>query len=293
MSWVIGPVTDVVIARLASVKTPEVRILDTWSVTGWYAQLDPVGTFVVWVASGEQLTLDPSDRFFVRLIDVGRKMSCEEGAKQRSLIAGLNMWLYQAKGPVMNRPSQFIHNGSKSLHEHAIASYGLSVPESLTSTDRARLADFARRHPSIVKTLSGVRARARRVTEGDFQGARSFDGPVHIQRFVEGRDVRVHVVEDSIFGLQISGMHVDYRHSDSEDNPIRDGLAVDVPDDVAARIVAASRDMALPLAGWDFKIDGCGRWWCLEANPMPAFSPYDIPLGGAISKRILAWLEER
>lgn len=293
MSWVIGPMTDVVIARLASLQPSTVKILDTWSVTGWCAQLDPIGAFEAWLDTGEHVVLNPEDRYFVRLIDVGRKLSGKEGTQQRSLIAGLNMWLFQATGEVMNRPSQIIHNGSKSLHEHAIVSYGLRVPPSLTSADRTRLADFAGRYPSIVKTLSGVRARARTVTALDFQGPRHFDGPVHVQKFIEGRDVRVHVVGEAVFALEIDGRHVDYRHTEADVHPIRQGRSIVVPEDVTERIVAASRDMALQLAGWDFKVDDQDEWWCLEANPMPAFSPYDTPLNGAISRQVLAWLEGR
>jgi hypothetical protein len=293
MSWIIGPLTDVVIARLASLEAPGVRVLDTWTVTGWCAELDPVGAFEAWLDTDEHIVLDPADRYFVRLIDVGRKMTTEEGTRQSSLIAGLNMWLYQVPGAVMNRPSQIIHNGSKSLHEHVIVSYGLRVPPSLTSADKLRLADFAARHPSIVKTLSGVRARARTVTAADFEGPRHFDGPVHVQQFIDGRDVRVHVVDDAVFALEIDGRHVDYRHAETDGQPIQQGRPIAVPAEVKQRIVAASREMALPLAGWDFKIDDQNEWWCLEANPMPAFSPYDKPLDGAISRQVFAWLEGR
>ena len=58
MSWVIGPLTDVVIARLASLASPGVRVLDTWTVAGWCAPLDPVGPFDHGHRTGIEQVLD-------------------------------------------------------------------------------------------------------------------------------------------------------------------------------------------------------------------------------------------
>jgi hypothetical protein len=290
MAWVVGPATDVVIRGLAAHHFPGVELLDTWEVADWYAEMEPVGVFVCWLRSGERRVLRPDERIFLRMVDVGRKLVGADASSQRSLFSALASWSDKIPAPVMNRLHVVTHNGSKPLHEHELSTLGLQIPESLTSSDPERLAAFAAQGPSIVKSLSGVRARARRVEPDDFRG-RQFHGPVHVQRYVAGTDVRVHVVEATAYALAIEGTHVDYRHPDDADStPISDGRPTEVPLSVRSSMFSASEAMGLPLTGWDFKVDYSGVWWCLEANPMPAFTPFDRPLGGAIAKRVAQWL---
>jgi glutathione synthase/RimK-type ligase-like ATP-grasp enzyme len=186
-------------------------------------------------------------------------------------------------GRVINRRDAGDHNGSKPLHEALLIRHGLLVPESVTTCDPAEIRAFLKQGRTVSKTVCGVRADTTEVTDADFDDFRPAAGPVHLQRLVEGADARIHVVGNEVIAQRIDSSGTDYRVTDGFD-----GLTTFDPDPATVdRIVCASRAMGLVFAGWDFKIDAAGRYWCLEANPMPGYGVYDHRCGGAISAALL------
>jgi hypothetical protein len=105
---------------------------------------------------------------------------------------------------------------------------------------------------------------------------------VHLQRLVVGDDVRAHVIGNRVISVRISSDHVDYRR----DRATRH-RPWELADELSARLVNATGAQGLVFAGWDLKLDGDGRLWCLEANPMPGYKMYDRWLGGVISDALL------
>jgi D-alanine-D-alanine ligase-like ATP-grasp enzyme len=67
-------------------------------------------------------------------------------------------------------------------------------------------------------------------------------------------------------------------------------MVFDPPVALRDLLVEGTRALSLELAGWDFKIENGDTYWCLEANPMPGFSPYDNLCDGAISRAVLRHL---
>ena len=61
-----------------------------------------------------------------------------------------------------------------------------------------------------------------------------------------------------------------------------------VPTDLKNRLVSATSRMELAFAGWDFKVDADNIYWCLEADPMPGYLPYDLACQGAVSQALVA-----
>lgn len=237
---------------------------------------------------GRTMRLDPAQPYYCRLIDLGPRAR-RRGHRQRwaSLIAGLAAWLECAPGEVANRPGHHADNGAKPLHEAWLRAQGFAVPPSLTSSSGERLAAFAAAGPTIAKSVAGVRADTRSVAAADFAGFVPERGPVHLQRRIMGRDLRVHVVGDEVHGELIECDAVDYRTASARFS------AFAPPPDLAGRLIAATCAAGLLFAGWDFKLDDDGRFWCLEANPMPGYDGYDSRACGAISNSLVARLTSR
>ena len=189
---------------------------------------------------------------------------------------------------VVNRPSAGISNGSKPFQLQLIAGAGLSVPETLVTTDPVAARSFLARHGRVVyKSVSGVRSIVAALEAGArdrLDGVTS--GPVQLQRWIGGRDVRVHVVGERCFATAIDSSADDYRYG------AREGVdptltAVDVPPSLQERLVALTCRLGLLVAGIDLRVTASGEWFCFEVNPSPGFTFYEDatgqPIGDAIT----------
>jgi hypothetical protein len=237
--------------------------------------------------AGETLELRPDDGYYCRIIDLStHEPDAARVSRWQALLAGLRAWLDAAPGPVVNRGHGGAHNSTKPLHEAVLLDLGFQVPESITSCDVGELSRFAREGPAISKTVCGVRADTAIVTEADLDGFVPESGPVHLQRLVRGADARVHVVGSAVVAQRVTTANVDYRRAG-----VLDDLEVfEPPDALRELLVEGTRRVGLAFAGWDFKIDDDGSYWCLEVNPMPGYAPYDRRCGGAISRDLLRLL---
>ncbi|GAA0572811.1 hypothetical protein GCM10010172_66740 [Paractinoplanes ferrugineus] len=255
----------------------------------WHFELDGWnGVAHLRSRAGVEHHLPGDGSYYARVVDLSPVLDPDEGPAWTRLVMGLTAFLDAARGTVVNRPSGQAHNGSKPLHEWWLARQGFLVPPSRTTSDRERILDFLDRHgPVIVKTITGVRGAAQLVDAGRFASFDASQGPVHLQRRIEGFDVRVHLVGGEAFAERIDGAVVDYRTrgADITHRP------VEVPDELVVRMRSAAETMGLAFTGWDFRVDAQDRWWCLEANPMPGYDWYDRRCDGAISAalcRVLA-----
>ncbi|MFJ9865992.1 RimK family alpha-L-glutamate ligase [Streptomyces sp. NPDC101165] len=231
--------------------------------------------------------LDPEASYYCRVADLAALQQDRESAQQwRWLATALAAWLDHIPGLVVNRPSIRSDNGSKPLHERSLSQAGFRVPASITSSSPQRLRAFTATGPTLVKAVSGVRATSRLVTAADLAGFDPGQGPVHLQRYMAGRDVRAHVVGERVHAEEIVSGSVDYRTDrDAEFAPC------ELPGPLAEQVVRHTADLGMAFAGWDFKVAGDGTYWCLEVNPMPAYDWYDRRLGGAISASLLGLLQ--
>ncbi|QNA82758.1 hypothetical protein G4G27_01085 [Sphingomonas sp. So64.6b] len=244
------------------------------------------GHDAIWRDGEKERRLSAGGRYYVRPIDLSSVIASQRnGMSWQSMVQALCAWLESiGEAIVVNRPGHVQDNGSKPLHEALLARSGFLVPASLTSSDGEALSAFARA-PSIVKTVSGARADCWSVTPDDFTAFQPESGPIHLQRRVEGADVRAHVVGDTVLALRIDSEATDYRiDGDANYAPIK------LPDALVARMTRAAHDMGLIFSGWDFKIDRDGQFWLLEANPMPGYNSYDNRLDGSITAALIAIL---
>ncbi|AUT01398.1 hypothetical protein CLI64_13895 [Nostoc sp. CENA543] len=244
-----------------------------------------------WVSVGDKkLPLDPNGAYYCRIIDLSSVQSDMAMAMRwRSLLAALCVWLEHIPGVVINRPGGRTDNSSKPLHEYSLQSWGFNVPPSLTSSDPELLAAFASFGKTIVKPASGIRADSRLVTPEEFFDFHPSQGPVHLQRYVAGADVRAHVVGDQVHAEIINCPQIDYRRSYQE----AQYSPWELPDALNKQIIQATAAFGLQFAGWDFKVTEDEQYWCLEANPMPGYDGYDIRADGKITESLLALLTQQ
>jgi hypothetical protein len=236
--------------------------------------------------AGAEIVLSPEDSYFCRLIDLSAASEPSAAKRWRGLMAALREWLDAAPGRVVNRPSSCMHNSSKPLHEATLRRLGLNVPESITSSDADKLRAFVSEGPTVSKAVCGVRADTVMVTDDDLVAFDPASGPVHIQRCIQGDDARIHVVGEQVIAQRVGAGAVDYRRAGA----LSRMTLFDPPASLRDRLVDATAALGLAFAGWDFKIDSSEDYWCLEANPMPGYGPYDAYCGGAISGAVRGYL---
>ena len=276
--------------KLATSKGIELEVINLREVItegDWSIQLPVDGNS--WIRSGATTYhLDPNAGYYCRIINLASVQSDIVLAHRwQGLVVALTAWLEQIPGKVINRPNCRGDNSSKPLHELSLQYYGLKVAPSITSSNPIKLAEFVSSQQAIVKPISGIRANSRIVKQEEFKDFHPTQGPVHLQKFILGSDVRVHVVGDNYQAELIQCPTVDYRldYQLAEHFPNHQ-----IPSDLARKIIKATKAFGLVFAGWDFKLTPEGEYWCLEANPMPGYDGYDRRCEGQITDLIIDYL---
>jgi hypothetical protein len=235
------------------------------------------------VSGPEMVRLADLTGLYIRPIYLGR--TPRQAARWQGLMAGFGAWMDEAELRVVNRPSSNQLNSYKPAHYAWLTANGLLVPPSLLTADPERVRGFVTGGRTVVKPICGTRATTREIRACDLDRLAGSEGPVLVQRMIEGDDVRVHVVGDSVIACRFASKAIDYR-SDRE----AERAAVDIPANLADLLVAKTAEQGLDFAGWDFKLDRDGTYWCLECNPMPGYSFYDRVCNGAISDALIKLL---
>jgi glutathione synthase/RimK-type ligase-like ATP-grasp enzyme len=189
---------------------------------------------------------------------------------------------------VVNRPAAGRSNLSKPLQLSEISRAGFAVPPTLVTTDPRAAREFLAEHKRIIyKSNSGIRSIVAALHETDAARlAAVATGPVQLQRWIEGIDVRVHVVGQRCFGVAIESENVDYRYAQSGKDSVRI-TQTDVDDGLARQLIDLTASMGLLVAGIDLRITPNDEWVCFEVNPSPGFSFYEdvtgVPIAAAIA----------
>jgi glutathione synthase/RimK-type ligase-like ATP-grasp enzyme len=229
---------------------------------------------------GHSICLDDVTAAYLRPYDPRDYESPAAGATAPVVHEMMSAWAEHTPALVINRPWAEATNHSKLYQAMRIAKAGFAVPESLVTNDRDHARAFAARHGSLIyKSMSAVRSVVRELDVAALDRIRDM-GPVLFQRRVKGANVRVHVVAEWTAACAIASDAVDYRYGAASAEPCT------IPDDIAARCVALARDLGLAIAGLDLIAGEDRRWYCLEVNPNPGFSYYDIAREEPIARRV-------
>ena len=233
----------------------------------------PVG----WIdVAGRRVGLDEIEGWYVR---PGRAAS-EAATVLLAVAGGL-----PARVRVVNRPAAGRSNHSKPYQGVLLAAAGLLVPDTLVTSDRAAARRFLARHGRVVyKSISGLRSIVTAVERADDLD-RIGHGPVQLQEWVPGLDVRVHVVGSKWFATSVESDATDYRY---------DGDVVmapfELPPALGAALVDVAAAMGLLVAGVDLRLTPDEQWRCFEVNPSPGFSFYEDHTGQSIAAAIAGLL---
>ncbi len=248
---------------------------------------------------GVEYSLDDVAAVYIRLMDEQHlpELSGEPAGSPRRLHArawhdALLRWCEIAPVRVVNRVASMASNCSKPFQAQAILRHGFRIPETLITSDPDAVRDFARAVGRVIyKSISGIRSVVRELDVADLERLDQIRWcPVQFQAFVDGRNLRVHTVDDSVFATAITTGATDYRYAQRQVGEPAALEAVEVTDDLAERCVALARDLDLPFAGIDIKVAPDGEVYCFEVNPSPAYAYYESQTGQPISVALARYL---
>ncbi len=251
---------------------------------------------------GEGLPLGAIDGVYTRLMDHarlpeldGRAAGSAETKRAAAVDDTLMQWAEITDARVVNRIAAMGSNMSKPYQAQLIRRYGFEVPLTLITTDATEVRAFRAEHGRIIyKSISGVRSIVQTFDDGDLDRLPSIRWcPTQFQKFVEGVDVRVHVVGERVFATEARSDATDYRYAKRQTGRAARLSAIELGDELAERCVALTEGLGLAFSGIDLKLTPDGRVFCFEVNPCPGYSYFELNSGQAISTAVAQYLAGR
>jgi hypothetical protein len=239
--------------------------------------------------NGEFVPLDNVTASYLRPYDFRQYPQFQQGNDSAKLAARaaqvhtlMNTWSESTHTIVINKPSAEATNHSKIFQSRLIhSSTGLMVPETLISNDWEVIRTFAQQHGTLIyKSLSCIRSVAKRITYAELLERCDKIAPALFQQKIVGTNVRVHVVGKKIFACGIQSDVVDYRYGPRVIHQIN------LPADIQDKCIMLAQHLGLQLTGIDFIVTPTNEWYCLEANPNPGFSFYDVTKEKVIARAV-------
>jgi hypothetical protein len=249
--------------------------------------------------SGRRYRLEDFGGVYTRLMNDSflpelRREPPDSPARRRSAVLhdAFVRWCEIAPARVVNRIGPSGSNASKVYQSQLIRRFGFEVPDTLVTNDPERARAFiAEKGRAIFKSISGARSI---VTMLNAHAVPSLDRvancPTMFQEFIEGSNVRVHVVDQVVFATAVETTAVDYRYASEQVGVPARLTATTLDDEVAQRCVALTRHLGLAFSGIDLLVGRDGTVYCLEVNPCPGFSYYEANTSQPISQALARYL---
>lgn len=270
-----------------------VAVIDQRAVLETTVELEPCGTRgTVTVAGTPPIQLADARALYIRSYDARRLDAIVRGGPDASAHVDAvesPLWCFADLAPirVLNRPAAMATNNAKPYQSRIARDHGFAVPATLVTTDPAAALAFWREHRAVIyKSISGQRSIVRQLSSVHLDRLDDLQWcPTQLQAYVPGRDYRVHVVGERLFATEVVSAADDYRYASRQgsDAALR---ACELPADVAARCLALSRALDLPLAGIDLRRSIDGEWVCFEVNPSPCFTYYEHHAGQPLTQAV-------
>ena len=233
------------------------------------------------------------DRFLPEL--KGLPPDAPERVACRGLHDVFGDWMALAPCRVVNQVEAMASNSSKPYQAQLIRAAGFGVPETLITNQPDLVRDFLATHGrAVYKSISGTRSI---VQELDDEALARLDDirwcPVQFQAYVEGVDVRVHVIGGEVFATRIASAATDYRYAG-----VRTGIparleATRLSAAVVQRCLDLTVRLGLRFSGIDLRITPDDQVVCFEVNPCPAYSYYEGHTGQPIARAVAHHLAGR
>jgi glutathione synthase/RimK-type ligase-like ATP-grasp enzyme len=200
-------------------------------------------------------------------------------------------WLEITPARVVNRSRPMGSNASKPYQAQLISQLGFSIPETLITNDPTLVRDFCAQHGRVIyKSISGVRSIVQELTPADMTRLEQIRWcPTQFQAFVEGTNVRVHVIGKAVFATRIETDTTDYRYA-TRQGGATELTATELSDELNDRCIRLAAVLELPFAGIDLKITPDGEVFCFEVNPSPGYTYYESHTGQPIALALARYL---
>jgi glutathione synthase/RimK-type ligase-like ATP-grasp enzyme len=201
-------------------------------------------------------------------------------------------WCEISPARVVNRGAPMGSNSSKPYQAQLIQAYGFEVPETLITNDPGQVLEFRDRHKRIIyKSTSGIRSIVQMFGDEDVARLSELKWcPTQFQQYVEGVDVRVHVVGPEVFATRIESSATDYRYASTQVGEAAGLTATELSDEVTDKCVRLADGLGLAFAGIDLKFAPDGRVVCFEVNPSPGYSYFEANSGQPIARAVARYL---
>ena len=214
------------------------------------------------------------------------------GRKCKGIHDTLIRWMDVAPGCMVNRSSPSATNMSKPFQAQIIQQLGFRTPETLITNNPDAVREFQATHSRIIcKSISGTRSVVQTLGDADLNRLDDIRWcPTQFQSFVEGTEVRVHVVGTRTFAAAVRTGATDYRYAVQQTGQPAELRPVALSDELAARCVRLNEAIGLEVSGIDLKVTPDDEIYCFEVNPSPAFSYYEqntgLPIAQAIAEHL-------
>lgn len=248
---------------------------------------------------GWQVELEAVDGIYLRFMD-DRILPELAGEPDDSPVRGASrafhdivaQWAEIAPARVINRYSAMGSNFSKPYQAQLITEHGFDVPETLVTNDPDLVRTFVADHGQVIyKSISSERSIVKTLDSGDLARLEQIRWcPVQFQAYVEGTDVRVHTVGQTVFATAIQTDATDYRYAVRQTGEAATMEPYELPAPIAQRCTKLAAGLGLDLAGIDLRLTPDGRAVCFEVNPSPVYSYYEAHTGQPIAAAIAGYL---
>jgi glutathione synthase/RimK-type ligase-like ATP-grasp enzyme len=188
----------------------------------------------------------------------------------------------------VNPPEAVFQHRFKGLQLKNVQSLGVLTPDTLIGNDPGMVAEFFERHHGqvIMKNVSDTGV-PQKVTPDMIEGWTSGEfvlPPATFQPFIEGTDVRVHVVGSDIYASEVSSEQwvskIDHQTT----------AAISLSKDLQEQCFLISKTLGMVWTGIDFRKTPQGDYYFLEANPSPQYPIYEDRDQHPISESIVRCL---
>jgi len=215
----------------------------------------------------------------------------EKRVKSKILHESVYLFSEIAPWKVINRMSAMGSNSSKPFQAQVIRKHGFSIPETLIANDKNAVVEFKNRFDKVIyKSISAVRSIVQVLRDEDMERLKFISMcPVQFQEYVDGLNVRVHVIGDELFATSVETDFTDYRYaakfgSEAKLKPYT------LDNKTAENCIKLSEGLGLDIAGIDLKVTSNGEVLCFEVNPSPAFTYYESNTDQPIARSLAQYL---
>jgi glutathione synthase/RimK-type ligase-like ATP-grasp enzyme len=239
--------------------------------------------------------LESFQSVFIRMMDdrclpelEGEPDDSPQRVQCRGLHEALTRWMEIAPQRVINRVGAMASNISKPYQTQLIRKHAFLIPETLITNDPELVREFHSRHGKLIyKSISAARSIVQTLSESDFERIQQIRWcPTQFQKFIEGTNLRVHVVGEHVFATAVHTEATDYRYAAQQSRKDAELREVELSDELAQQCINLTTALGLVFSGIDLKVTPSDEVFCFEVNPSPAFSYYESHTGQPISAAV-------